>query len=201
MADVGKKGPRLILASASPRRVSLLEQIQIVPDDIIPANIDEHPLKGELPAETARRLALEKARAVHGGNVGACIIGADTIVALGRRMLPKAENENQARLCLQMLSGRSHRVHGGLAIIDATGKELLRTVTTRVTFKRLESREIDLYVASGEWSGKAGGYAVQGLAAAFVSKISGSYTNIVGLPLFETASLLNGLGCTLTRKA
>jgi len=186
--------PRLILASASPRRVDLLAQINIYPDDIVPAHVDEEPLKAELPSQLAARLAAEKARAVAGSHPGAIVIGADTVVALGRRILPKAEDAKTAEECLTMLAGRRHRVLGGVAIIDAGGKLHSRLVTTAVAFRNLDKGEIAAYVRSEEWQGKAGGYAVQGLAALYVRKIIGSYSNIVGLPLFETGSVLKGLG-------
>jgi len=198
MADKANVRHRLILASASPRRVELLAQIALFPDRIIAAEIDETPMKGELPADLARRLAREKARSVGAAHAGDVIVGADTVVALGRRILPKAETEAEARHCLGLLSGRRHRVVGGLCVIDGDGAAHLRLVTTAVAFKRLDAAEIEVYIASGEWHGKAGGYAVQGLAAAFVRKIVGSYSNVVGLPLFETASLLKGLGVTPT---
>ncbi len=186
--------PRLILASASPRRVDLLAQINIYPDKIIAADIDETPRKGELPSALASRLAFAKASAVAQDNPGAIVIGADTVVAVGRRILPKAEDAITAETCLKMLAGRRHRVYGGLAIIDTDGKSHSRLVTTAVAFRNLDQGDIAAYIQSGEWHGKAGGYAIQGLAAAYVRKIIGSYSNVVGLPLFETSSLLKGLG-------
>ena len=192
--------PRLILASASPRRVDLLAQINIIPDQIIPAHIDEEPHKAELPSKLAARLAAAKAQAVASENPGALVIGADTVVAVGRRILPKAEDAETAEACLKMLAGRRHRVLGGLAIIDAEGKLHSRLVTTAVAFRNLDKGEITDYIKSGEWQGKAGGYAVQGLAASYVRKIIGSYSNIVGLPLFETSSVLKGLGFFPTRE-
>lgn len=183
-------GLSLILASASPRRKDLLAQIGVVPAGIDPAEIDETPLKGEMPLALAARLAEAKARAVASRHPQALVLGADTVVALGRRMLPKAEDEKQARACLDLLSGRRHRVIGGVCLLPPGGKASMRTVTTIVAFKRLTAGEIDGYIASGEWHGKAGGYAVQGRAAAFVRFLSGSYSNVVGLPLFETAALL-----------
>ena len=190
--------PHLILASASPRRVDLLAQINIIPNKIVPADIDEEPRKDELPTELAARLAAEKARAVAADHPGAIVIGADTVVAVGRRVLPKAEDAETAQRCLKMLSGRRHRVIGGLAIIDAGGKLHSRLVTTAVAFRNLDPSDIAAYIQSGEWHGKAGGYAVQGLAAIYIRKIIGSYSNIVGLPLFETSSLLKGLGFSPT---
>jgi len=186
--------PRLILASASPRRVDLLAQIKIYPDDIVPAHVDEEPLKAELPSQLATRLAAAKARVIADKHPGAIVIGADTVVALGRRILPKAEDAKTAEKCLEMLAGRRHRVLGGVAIIDAEGKLHSRLVTTAVAFRNLDKGEIAAYIRSEEWQGKAGGYAVQGLAAVYVRKIIGSYSNIVGLPLFETGSVLKGLG-------
>ena len=184
----------LVLASASPRRLDLLRQIGIVPEAIDPADLDETPLKGELPAPHVVRLAEAKARAVAPRHPGAFILAADTAVACGRRILPKAEDERTARECLVLLSGRRHRVYGGVALIAPDGRLALRWVESRVAMKRLSDEEIAAYITSGEWHGKAGGYAVQGRAAAFVSWLSGSYSNVVGLPLFEVAQLLAGRG-------
>ena len=186
--------PRFVLASASPRRLDLLAQIGIVPDAVDPAAVDEAPSKGELPAGHAARLADKKAAAVRSRHRDAVILAADTVVALGRRILPKAEDEATARRCLAMLSGRRHKVIGGLAVIGADGRTWRRLVTTSVKFKRLEAGEIDAYAASGEWNGKAGGYAIQGRAAALIPWIEGSYSNVVGLPLYETAQLLRAAG-------
>lgn len=158
------------------------------------ADVDETPLKGELPAPHAVRLAAEKARLVAARHPGCIVVAADTVVACGRRILPKAEDAATARRCLEMLSGRRHRVLGGLCVISASGRISQRLVTTAVTFKRLERDEIDAYIAGGEWHGKAGGYAIQGKAAVFVRQLSGSYSNVVGLPLHETYQLLRGLG-------
>jgi len=184
----------LVLASASPRRLELLRQVGIEPTTVAPAAIDEAPRARELPAHYARRMAREKAEAVAADHAEAFVLGADTVVALGRRILPKAEDEAAARACLERLSGRRHRVLGGLAVIAPDGRRAERLVATVVTFKRLEAREIAAYLASGEWRGKAGGYAVQGRAAAFIPRINGSYPNVVGLPLTETLALLTGLG-------
>jgi len=181
---------RLILASASPRRLALLAQIGITPDDIVAADIDETPLKGETPRLLALRLARAKAEAVNAD--GAIVLAADTVVALGRRILPKAESEAEARDCLALLSGRSHRVLTGVAVKTA-GSVRTRLAEARVTFKRLSDAEIEAYIASDEWRGKAGGYAIQGLAARYVTNMIGSYTAIVGLPLYETANLLEGV--------
>ena len=184
----------LVLASASPRRLELLRQVGIEPATVAPAAIDEAPRARELPAHYARRMAREKAEAVAPDHADAFVLGADTVVALGRRILPKAEDEAAARACLERLSGRRHRVLGGLAVIAPDGRRAERLVATAVTFKRLEAREIAAYLASGEWRGKAGGYAIQGRAAAFIPRINGSYPNVVGLPLTEMLALLTGLG-------
>lgn len=184
----------LVLASASPRRLDLLRQIGIVPGIVDPAELDETPRKDELPLPHAARLAEEKARAVAARHPGKFILAADTVVACGRRILPKAEDERTARRCLGLLSGRRHRVHGGVVLLSPEGKAHARTVTTMVTFKNLDHDEMARYLASGEWHGKAGGYAIQGLAAVFVRALGGSYSNVVGLPLYETAALLKGVG-------
>jgi len=183
-----------VLASASPRRLELLRQVGIVPDVIDPANLDETPRKGELPAAHAVRLAEEKARAVIPRHPGAFILAADTVVACGRRILPKTEDEASARFCLDLLSGRRHRVHGGIALASPDGRLVLRRVDSQVAFKRLSEPEIAAYLRSGEWCGKAGGYAIQGQAAVLVRWLCGSYSNVVGLPIFETAQLLAGRG-------
>lgn len=180
---------RLILASASPRRLALLAQIGITPDDVIATDIDETPRKKETPRALALRLAREKAQAVTAGD--ARVLAADTVVAVGRRVLPKAEAEEEARECLALLSGRGHRVYTGVALKLSAGLRT-RLVETRVSFKLLSPEEIDAYIASGEWRGKAGGYAAQGLAGRFITNIVGSYSSIVGLPLYETANLLEG---------
>jgi septum formation protein len=182
----------LILASASPRRLALLDQIGIKPARIVPADIDESILPKELPRAHAVRVAVEKARAVHARLKGekAVVLAADTVVACGRRILPKAEDDATVTKCLSLLSGRRHTVITAVALIDATGALRMRTIETKVAFRRLESNEIADYVRLGEGRGKAGGYAIQGRAAAFVRLISGSYTNVVGLPLTETFQLL-----------
>ncbi len=191
------KPPRFVLASASPRRLELLAQIGVVPDAVDPAALDEVPVRGELPAAHAARLAEEKAAAVRARHPDAVILAADTVVALGRRILPKAEDEATARRCLAMLSGRRHRVIGGVAVAGPDGAARRRLVTTAVKFKRLSAAEIDAYLAGGEWRGKAGGYAIQGRAAALIPWINGSYSNVVGLPLYETARLLQAAGVTV----
>ena len=185
---------RLVLASASPRRLDLLAQIALSPDGVDPADIDERPLAHELPARHALRLAEAKARVVALRHSDAFVLGADTVVACGRRILPKAISPEEARFCLRLLSGRRHRVHGGVALALPDGRLVSRRVETAVLMKRLAARDIDDYVASGEWAGKAGGYAIQGLAARFVRGIVGSYSNVVGLPLAETVALLAGQG-------
>ena len=186
---------KLILASASPRRLDLLARIGVVPDAVRPAEIDESVLTGELPAPHAQRLAAEKAAAV--AEPGALTLAADTVVSAGRRILPKAEDEATARDCLTLLSGRRHRVHSAVTLVDAEGKARHRLSTTIVTFKRLTKDEIAAFLASGEWQGKAGGYAIQGRAEAFVRFLSGSHSGVVGLPLFETRALLLSAGYPL----
>ena len=186
--------PRLILASASPRRLDLLRQLGIAPDAVVPAEIDETPTLRELPRAHAQRLAAAKARAVAARHPDALVLAADTVVGCGRRILPKAGTEEEARACLALLSGRRHRVWGGLALARPDAEIVVRVVDTVVRFKRLERAEIDAYIAAGEWRGKAGGYAIQGRAAAFVAFLAGSYSNVVGLDLFEAARLLGGAG-------
>lgn len=187
--------PRLVLASASPRRLELLKQIGITPDSVVAAEIDETPRKVELPRALAARLAEEKALAV-----SACqptdylVLAADTVVACGRRILPKVETAAEAEACLKLLSGRRHRVMSGLALARGGAILSTRLVETRVAFKVLSPDEIARYIASGEWQGKAGGYAIQGYAGALVRWIEGSYSNVVGLPLYETVALLEGAG-------
>jgi septum formation protein len=184
----------LVLASASPRRLDLLRQIGLVPALVDPAALDETPLPRELPAAHAKRLAAAKADAVLPRHPGAFLLAADTVVACGRRILPKAEDEETAARCLSLLSGRRHRVLGAVEVAGPDGRRLSRLVTTSVAFKRLSKSEIERYLASGEWRGKAGGYAIQGLAAAFIPWINGSYPNVVGLPLAEVWAMLQGLG-------
>lgn len=185
-------GPGLVLASASPRRLALLKQVGITPLAIVPAEIDESPVPDEAPRVLAERLAREKAGTVAQNRPEDWVLAADTVVACGRRILPKAETEDEAAACLRRLSGRAHRVFTGLSLVHA-GQQVTRSVVTRVQMKRLSDREIARYLASGEWEGKAGGYAIQGLAAAYVRSINGSYTNVVGLPLHETVNLLQGM--------
>ena len=203
----GPAGPnghigRLVLASASPRRLELLAQIGLRPERVIAADIDETRRSNENPAKLAQRLALGKMshvhkivhKAVHTDAPDDYVLGADTVVAVGRRILPKPSDEVEARRCLELLSGRRHHVFTAIAAIAPTGKARVRVVDSVVTFKRLSPAEISWYLDSAEWQGKAGGYAIQGRAARFVRFIRGSYSNVVGLPLFETANLLEGLG-------
>ena len=192
---VRSAGPhRLVLASASPRRVELLAQVGIVPAEILPAEIDETPEDREQPGPLAKRLARAKGAAVAATVSDAWVLSADTVVGVGRRILGKPESERDAEKFLSMLSGRRHRVFGGVALTAPDGRVSTRLVVTSVSFKRLETAEIDAYLAGGEWQGKAGGYAIQGSAGAFVKGINGSYFNVVGLPLYETLSLLRGSG-------
>ena len=184
----------LILASASPRRRDLLAQIGIVPDAVIPADIDETPLPGELPGAMALRLAMEKASAITADHRDVFVLAADTAVGVGRRILPKPHDETAARACLALLSGRRHRVYGGHVLTAPDGRTATRLVTTVVKFRRLNSADIDAYLATREWRDKAGGYAIQGAAAAFIPAINGSYSNVVGLALAEVRSMLVGLG-------
>ncbi|MBB4015577.1 septum formation protein [Chelatococcus caeni] len=192
--------PRLILASGSPRRLALLQQAGLEPDAVLPADLDETPRRGEKPRDYARRLAREKAEAALAVARGreelaeAFLVSADTVVSVGRRILPKAEVVDEAAQCLRLLSGRVHRVHTGICVATPAGKLRERVVETRVRFKNLSRDELESYLASGEWRGKAGGYAIQGLAGCFVVKLVGSYTAVVGLPLQETVAILEGEG-------
>lgn len=189
--------PRLVLASASPRRLALLAQIGLRPDAVIPAEIDEAPRPDESPRLCAVRLARAKAEAVAARAPDALILAADTLVAAGRRILPKAETEAEARACLGLLSGRRHRVLTALALRTPEGRISQRLVTSIVTFARLPPAQIDALIAAGDWRGKAGGYAIQGAAAASIRFLSGSHSAVVGLPLFETAQLMRGQGWTI----
>lgn len=183
----------IILASSSPRRVELLAQLGIVPTAIIPAAIDETPQRDELPRSLALRLAQAKAHAVADVQPGRLILAADTVVACGRRILPKAETPAEVATCLRLLSGRRHRVYGGVCVVNTEGKTRVRLAQSVVRFRRLTTAEIAAYAASGEGVGKAGGYAIQGQAAGMIDFISGSYSNIVGLDLFTVAQLLRGV--------
>src|SRR5256885_2682359 len=197
--------PKLVLASGSPRRVTLVNQAGIEPDALRPAELDETPKKGELPRACANRLARAKAEAALAGVrvdeelKGAFILGADTVVAVGRRILPKAELLDEAAQCLRLLSGRNHRVHTAVCLVTPNEAFRQRLVETKVRFKRLSDEDVEAYLASGEWRGKAGGYAAQGIAGGFMVKIVGSYSNIVGLPLYETTTLLAGEGFPIRR--
>jgi len=192
--------PKLVLASASPRRLALLQQAGIEPDALLPADVDETPLKGENAQELARRLSRQKAeiaaKVAHGSDElkDAYILSADTVVLAGGRILPKAEVVDEAAACLRLLSGRAHRVYTSVCLVTPRDAIRERLVETRVRFKRLSRDEFERYLASGEWRGKAGGYAIQGLAGTFVVKLVGSYTNVVGLPLYESVALLDGEG-------
>ena len=189
--------PPIVLASASTRRRDLLNQIGLEPLAIIPTNIDETPHPREAPQLYALRMAHEKALAAllpDDFKGGAVVLAGDTVVAVGRRILPKAETEDQARTCLTLMSGRRHRVYGGIALRLADGMVRSRVVTSKVTFKRMHRDEIDSYIATGDWRGKAGGYAIQGPAAAYIRHIDGSYSNIVGFSLFDVSALLMASG-------
>ena len=192
--------PRLVLASASPRRLELLQQIGIEPDALLPVDLDETPRKTELPRSLAARLAEEKASAAariassRPELAGAYIIAADTVVSVGRRILPKCEIVAEAAQSFRLLSGRAHRIHTAVCLITPKGRARHKLVETRLRLKRLSAAEIEAYLGSGEWRGKAGGYAIQGLAGAFVQKLIGSYSAVAGLPLYETMSLLAGEG-------
>ena len=191
---------KLVLASGSPRRVMLINQAGIEPDALRPADVDETPKRGELPRACANRLARAKAEAalelirIDDEFKGSYILAADTVVAVGRRILPKAELLDEASQCLRLLSGRNHRVHTAVCLVTPNQAFRQRLVETRVRFKRLSDEDIEAYLASGEWRGKAGGYAAQGIAGSFLVKIVGSYSNVVGLPLYETTTLLAGEG-------
>ena len=195
-SDTCPDRPALVLASASPRRLDLLRQVGIVPDVVAPADLDETPGATELPRVYAERLAAEKALAVAANHQDAFVLAADTVVACGRRILPKTETEDEARTCLHLLSGRAHRVYTGISLVKG-GRQITKSVMTRVQVARLSDVELDAYLASGEWQGKAGGYAIQGRAAAFIRGLNGSYSNVVGLPLHETVNLLKGSGFPL----
>jgi septum formation protein len=187
--------PPLVLASASPRRLELLARIDVRPDQVLPADIDETPRRDELPRALAARLAAEKAEAAAKASPPeALVLAADTVVGVGRRVLPKAETEAEARRCLELLSGRRHQVTTGVALRTPDGRLRTRLVETAVAFQRLTPQQVAAYLESGEWRGKAGGYAIQGRAEAMVRFLSGSWSNVVGLPLFETAQLLRGVG-------
>lgn len=201
-SEVSNSGwrPKLVLASASPRRLALLQQAGIEPEALLPADVDETPLKNEGPKDLAKRLARSKAEVARQTARNredlkdAYILSADTVVVAGGRILPKAEVVDEAEACLRILSGRAHRVYTSVCLITPKDSIRERLVETRVRFKRLSREEFERYLASGEWRGKAGGYAIQGLAGTFVVKLVGSYTNVVGLPLYEAVALLDGEG-------
>ncbi len=192
--------PKLVLASGSPRRLALLQQAGIEPDALLPADVDETPLRSESPRELVKRLARTKAEVARrtarnrDDLRNAFILAADTVVTVGRRILPKAEVFDEAAACLRLLSGRTHRVYTSVCVVSLKDHLRERLVETRLRFKRLSRNEFESYLASGEWRGKAGGYAIQGRAECFVRFLSGSHSNVVGLPLFETAQLLRGAG-------
>ncbi|WP_137128127.1 nucleoside triphosphate pyrophosphatase [Roseomonas sp. HF4] len=186
--------PPLVLASASPRRLDLLARLGIAPDRVIATDIDETPFRGEVPRPHAARLALAKAEAAAAEAPAAIVLAADTVVGVGRRILPKATTADEARACLDLLSGRRHRVTTAVILALPDGRRLRRVVESAVTFQRLTGQQVADYLAGGEWQGKAGGYAIQGRAEAFIRFLSGSHSNVVGLPLFETAQLLRGIG-------
>jgi septum formation protein len=188
---------RLVLASASPRRLDLLARIGVVPDAVIPAEIDETPHKAELPHAFASRMAAEKAAAINPAEPGSLILAADTVVAVGRRILGKPEAKAEARAMLSLLSGRRHRVLSAITLVDPGGQARHRLSTSIVAFKRLSDDELDAYLASGEWEGKAGAYAIQGRAEALIRWMSGSHSGVVGLPLHETRTLLRSAGYPL----
>jgi septum formation protein len=188
---------RLILASQSPRRLELLARLGVTPDAVIPPVIDETPRKAELPAPYAARMASEKAAAVHAQEPDALVLAADVVVAAGRRILPKTESEDEARACLELLSGRRHRVLCAVTALSPDGAARHRLSTSIVAFKRLSGEELDAYLASGEWRGKAGGYAIQGRAEALIRFLGGSYSAVMGLPLYETRALLRAAGYPL----
>ena len=196
IASNRKPRPVLILASESPRRRALLAQVGIEPDEILPAHIDESVRKGELPRAHAERLAQEKARMVAAAwkSTPALVLAADTVVACGRRILPKAMSAEEVRACLTLLSGRAHQVITAVAVLRPAATMAKRTIMTRVSFARLSNAEVEAYAASGEGIGKAGGYAIQGRAEAFVRQINGSWSNVVGLPVFHTLQVLRGCG-------
>ena len=188
---------RLVLASASPRRLDLLARIGVVPDTVVPADVDESVSRGELPREHALRLAREKAEAVAAREPDALVLAADTVVAVGRRILPKVEDEETLRACMKLLSGRRHRVMTGVALAAPCQPLRTRLVETMIAIKPLSADEIDFYASHGEWRGKAGGYALQGYGEVYVRHIAGSYSNVVGLPLAETRVLLKAAGYQL----
>lgn len=194
MTPVTKSSFPLILASASPRRQELLAQINVTPDLIIPAHIDETPNKRETPRQLAQRLAMGKAAFIRKNHPDHFILGSDTVVALGKRLLGKADTPQEAHDYLSLLSGRRHKVYSGICLITPDDRQISRVVVTSVIFKRLSKADIDNYLKHDEWQGKAGAYAIQGMAAQYIKSINGSYSNVVGLPLFECSNMLRGNG-------
>ncbi|MEM6415871.1 MAG: Maf family nucleotide pyrophosphatase [Pseudomonadota bacterium] len=186
--------PKLILASASPRRLQLLKQVCVTPDEVLPADLDERVLPHEKPRDYALRVAHEKVEMIAAKRTGALVLGADTAVACGRRILPKTENEDVARQCLSLLSGRAHRVYTAVVLAVPGQSYIFRIVETRVKVRHLNKADIDAYLLSGEWHGKAGGYGIQGQFAMHIIDMIGSYSNVVGLPLYETMNILRGAG-------
>lgn len=184
----------LILASASPRRLQLMAQLGLAPTKVVPADIDETAHKSEKPLAYAKRMADEKASLIAENHPDSFIIGGDTVVAVGRRILPKAETEDDVRYCLSLMMGRSHRVYGGLALICPDGRKIVKSTVSHVVFKRLDKAEIESYIAQGDWQGKAGGYAIQGAAASYIKQIRGSYSQIMGLDLYLLSNMLTGAG-------
>ena len=184
----------LILASASPRRLQLMAQLGLAPTKVVPADIDETAHKSEKPLAYAKRMADEKASLIAESHPDSFIIGGDTVVAVGRRILPKAETEDDVRYCLSLMMGRSHRVYGGLALICPDGRKIVKSTVSHVVFKRLDKAEIESYIAQGDWQGKAGGYAIQGAAASYIKQIRGSYSQIMGLDLYLLSNMLTGAG-------
>lgn len=186
---------KLILASSSPQRINLLKQVEITPEKIIPADIDETPKKGELPRDYVKRIALEKAEKVFSNNRDYYVLAADTIAALGTRIIGKAENEAEARKFVKLISGRRHKVLSGVCIISSDGKKRIKIVSTIVKFRLMTNEEIENYLGTNEWVGKSGCFAIQGRAGEFIEWINGSFSNVIGLPLYETCQMLKSAGC------
>jgi len=185
---------KLILASSSPRRVDLLAQIGVTPTQIIPADIDETPLKGEHPRKLALRLAIEKAKKIYAENKDYFVLGADCVVACGQRIMDKPVDADDARRIINILSARRHKVYGGICLISPSGKITSRLVETTVSFRRILKDEMNEFIKSNEWEGKAGGYAIQGLAGGYVKYLAGSFSNVIGLSVYDTLQMLNSAG-------
>lgn len=186
---------KLILASSSPQRINLLKQVAIIPEKIIPADIDETPKKRELPRDYVKRIAIEKAEKVFANNKEHFVLAADTIASLGTRIIGKAENESEARKFVKLISGRRHKVLSGVCVISPDGKKRIKIVTTTVKFRMMTSEEIENYLSTNEWVGKSGCFAIQGRAGEFIEWINGSFSNVIGLPLYETCQMLKSAGC------